>query len=153
MASVPAAFPERGLNRDVQQLAADEQVWASIRRAYSLNPDVLNLDHGWCNPAPEAAVDALVREARALQALPAEGLGRIFFDFKTGSLRPAIAEILGVPAEQVAVVRNATEALNTVLLGVPLRAGDEVVCSAHDYFAMLDALPMSSRHRGNSIDS
>ena len=38
------------------------------------------------------------------------------------------------------MVRNATEALNTVLLGLPLNAGDEIVCSAHDYFAMLDAL-------------
>jgi hypothetical protein len=40
----------------------------------------------------------------------------------------------------VAFARNATEALDTVLLGVPLRAGDEIVCSTHDYYAMLDAL-------------
>ena len=36
--------------------------------------------------------------------------------------------------------RKAPEALDTVLLGFPLKAGDEIVCSAHDYYAMLDAL-------------
>jgi selenocysteine lyase/cysteine desulfurase len=55
-------------------------------------------------------------------------------------VRTALADALGVPPAEVAVVRNATEALNTVLLGLPLKAGDEIVCSAHDYFAMLDAL-------------
>ena len=45
-----------------------------------------------------------------------------------------------MPPPEIALVRNATEALNTVLLGLPLNAGDEIVCSAHDYFAMLDAL-------------
>jgi isopenicillin-N epimerase len=52
----------------------------------------------------------------------------------------ALAEAMGVPPAEIALVRNATEALDTVLLGLPLRAGDEVVCSPHDYYAMLDAL-------------
>ena len=43
------------------------------------------------------------------------------------------------PAE-IALVRNATEALDTVLLGYKLTAGDEIACSKHDYYAMLDAL-------------
>ena len=37
-------------------------------------------------------------------------------------------------------MRNATEALDTVLLGIELKAGDEVVVSAHEYWAMMDAL-------------
>lgn len=55
-------------------------------------------------------------------------------------MRSALAESMGVPSAEIALVRNATEALNTVLLGFPLNADDEIVCSAHDYFAMLDAL-------------
>lgn len=47
---------------------------------------------------------------------------------------------MAVRPDEIALVRNATEALDTVLLGVPLRAGDEIVCSIHDYYAMLDAL-------------
>ncbi|MEO8189544.1 MAG: aminotransferase class V-fold PLP-dependent enzyme [Acidobacteriota bacterium] len=126
-----AAAPER--------LAGDEKFWARVRAAYELNPEVVNLDHGWTNPTSRVAFDELVRSARRLEALPAEELGRLFFEGRTG-VRPALANVMGVPPEEIALVRNATEALNTVLLGLPLAAGDEIVCSAHDYFAMLDAL-------------
>lgn len=132
----------------LDQIARDERFWANIRGAYTLNERVVNLDNGWTNPAPAAAVDELVRGARALEALPAEELGRIFFSIKNPKLRPALAETLGVDAAEIAIVRNATEALNTVLLGVPLRAGDEIVCSAHDYFAMLDALEQRQARDG-----
>jgi len=127
-----AAAPER--------MADDEMFWARVRSAYSLNPDVVNLDHGWTNPTTRAAMDELVRGARRLEALPAEELDRLFFESRSTGVRPALAEALGVPPAEIAIVRNATEALNTVLLGLPLKAGDEIVCSAHDYFAMLDAL-------------
>ena len=121
-------------------MADDEKFWRRVRSAYTLNPDVVNLDHGWTNPTTRAAVEELVRGARRLQALPAEELGRLFFGSPSTGVRPALAEAMGVPPAEIALVRNATEALNTVLLGLPLSAGDEIVCSAHDYFAMLDAL-------------
>ncbi|MEP6593402.1 MAG: aminotransferase class V-fold PLP-dependent enzyme [Acidobacteriota bacterium] len=132
------SFPVDGLKDE--QVARDERFWARIRGAYVLNQELLNLDHGWSNPAPRAAVAELILEARALEAVPAEQLERIFFQFKNSSLRPALAQTLGVDANEVAIVRNATEALNTVLLGLPLRSGDEIVRTTHDYFAMLDAL-------------
>lgn len=114
-----AAAPER--------LAKDEKFWAGVRSAYTLNPNVVNLDHGWTNPTTRAAMDELVRGARQLEALPAEELGRLFFGDGSPGVRSALAEALGVPPAEIALVRNATEALNTVLLGLPLKAGDEIV--------------------------
>jgi selenocysteine lyase/cysteine desulfurase len=134
------ALAERADAAAPELMADDEKFWAQVRSAYTLNPDVVNLDHGWTNPTTSAAVDELVRSARQLEALPAEVLGRLFFGSSRPAVRTALADALGVPPAEVAVVRNATEALNTVLLGLPLKAGDEIVCSAHDYFAMLDAL-------------
>lgn len=132
-----------------EQLAEDEPFWARVREAYDLNPDVVNLDHGWTNPAPRTAVDELARQARALEALPAEELNRLFFEGASrNTIREALAQTMGVPAQEIALVRNATEALDTVLLGVPLRSGDEIVCSAHDYFAMLDALEQRQARAG-----
>ena len=37
------------------RLVDDEAFWARVRAGYSLDPEVLNLDHGWTNPAPRAA--------------------------------------------------------------------------------------------------
>ena len=129
-----------GIAAAPEEVAGDEKFWAQVRSAYALNPEVVNLDHGWTNPTTRAAVDELVRGARRLEALPAEELARLFFGDSGLTLRAALAEAMGVPPAEIALVRNATEALNTVLLGLPLNAGDEIVCSAHDYFAMLDAL-------------
>lgn len=137
--SLGPELTEPGEKGSPERLAGNEMFWARVRSAYVLNPDVVNLDHGWTNPTTDAALRALMSEARALEALPAEELGRIFFGEST-EIRAALAEAMAVPAAEIALVRNATEALNTVLLGMPLRAGDEIVCSAHDYFAMLDAL-------------
>jgi selenocysteine lyase/cysteine desulfurase len=133
-------LPAPGPAADPARLAEDERFWAGVRRAYALQPDVVNLDHGWTNPAPRAAVDELVRGARALEALPAEQLPKLWEEVTSTTVRQALAETMGVPPEEIALVRNATEALDTVLLGIPLREGDEIVCSAHDYYAMLDAL-------------
>lgn len=134
--------------RSADALAADEGFWARVRQAYALDPSVVNLDHGWTNPAPREAVEAMVREARTLESLPAEHLPRLWEEISDKPVRAALAGALGVPPVEIALVRNATEALNTVLLGVPLRAGDEIVCSAHDYYAMLDAIEQRQARDG-----
>ena len=138
--TLDSELTRRGAAAAPDQVAGDEKFWAQVRSAYALNPDVVNLDNGWTNPSTRAAVDELVRGVRQLEALPAEELGRLFFGDTSPTLRAALAEAMGVPPAEIALVRNATEALNTVLLGFPLNVGDEIVCSAHDYFAMLDAL-------------
>ncbi|MEP7247444.1 MAG: aminotransferase class V-fold PLP-dependent enzyme [Gammaproteobacteria bacterium] len=127
-----------GLTPDA--LAEDETFWAEIRRSYTLRGDVVNLDHGWTNPTPTSAIDELTRGMRQLEGLPAEELPRMWYEITNRTVRSALAQVMGVPGSELALVRNATEALDTVLLGMPLNAGDEVVCSAHDYYAMLDAL-------------
>lgn len=138
--------PPRGV--PPAELAEDEAFWAEVRRGFVLNPDVVNLDHGWTNPAPLAAVEELVRGARELEALPAERLALTWVETTDTAVRAALGEALGVPGTELALVRNATEALDTVLLGVPLSAGDEIVCSYHDYYAMLDALEQRQRRDG-----
>ena len=129
-----------GDRRSDREVAEDESYWARVRRAYALHPGVINLDHGWTNPAPRDAMESLVGHARALEALPAEMLPQMWETVSTTELRAALAGVMRVAPEEIALVRNATEALDTVLLGLPMRAGDEIVCSRHDYYAMLDAL-------------
>ncbi len=131
---------EEAAGKTPASLADDEPFWANIRKAYALRDDVMNLDHGWTNPTPSASIEELARGSRRLEGLPAEELPRMWDEILDIAVRAGLAEVMGVPGGEIALVRNATEALNTVLLGLPLQPGDEVVCSAHDYYAMLDAL-------------
>lgn len=127
-------------DRPDDAVARDEAYWARVRKLYSLQPDVLNFDNGWTNPTPSSALAELERNARKLEGLPAEHLPGMWEGISNTTLRAALAAATGVPGTELALLRNATEALDTVLLGYPLAAGDEIVCSVHDYFAMLDAL-------------
>ena len=136
---VARAIDVRG-NASPDVLAEDEKFWAEVRSAYALNEQVLNLDHGWTNPTPAAALNELTRGLRQLEGLPAEELPRMWYEITNTAVRAKLSEVMGVGPTEIAIVRNATEALDTVLMGIPLRAGDEVVCSAHDYYAMMDAL-------------
>lgn len=154
-AGAAAIWPTLALARDLSSRAAlgqgapnDEAFWGRLRESYDLEPQVINLDHGWTNPAPRASLDELNRRARELEALPAYRILRFWEEITNTSVRAALAGVLGVPPSEFALVRNATEALDTVLLGVPLAPGDEIVCSAHDYYAMLDAVDQRRRRDG-----
>lgn len=118
----------------------DETFWRKVRSAFDLPGGITNLDTGATGPPPRAVIEDLVRYIRYTEELPATRLDELFRGSTRKVVMPRLATMLGVAPDEIALVRNATEALDTVLLGLPLSSGDEVVCSAHDYWAMLDAL-------------
>lgn len=118
----------------------DEAFWRRIRSAFDLPAGITNLDNGASGSPPRGVMDDLLRYTRYVEELPATRLLEVFRGTTRKVVIPRIATLLGVGPDEIALVRNATEAMDTVILGLPLSAGDEVVCSAHDYWAMLDAL-------------
>jgi selenocysteine lyase/cysteine desulfurase len=54
-------------------------------------------------------------------------------------LRERLARLAGVKPGEIAIDRNSTEALNTVIFGLPLERGDEVVGAKQDYPHMIEA--------------
>jgi selenocysteine lyase/cysteine desulfurase len=54
-------------------------------------------------------------------------------------LRKNLARLAGCNAEEIAINRNASEGLETIIFGLPLKAGDEVVAAKQDYPNMVNA--------------
>src|SRR5262249_60867284 len=54
------------------------------------------------------------------------------------SVRERLAAEFGCDTEELAITRNASEALQIAQLGIDLKAGDEVVTTNQDYGRMLD---------------
>ena len=52
-------------------------------------------------------------------------------------VREGLAGIFGASPEEIAIVRNASEALEAVQLGIRLERGDEVLSTTHDYPRMV----------------
>jgi len=131
------------------QAQDDEATWEKLSQTFPVDRTILNLNHagiGTC-PAPVVeAVDRLMRNGE--KAAP----GSIFsYGPKLEPIRTQLASMLGVNAEEIAITRNATESLQAILLGLPLRAGDEVLTTTLDYWAMLDALDQRRERDGVAV--
>jgi isopenicillin-N epimerase len=121
-------------------LPDDEGFWLKIRSGFDLPRGVINLDNGYCNPLSRETMTDLVERVRYIQQLPGKRIEELFEKVTSAVLRPGLGSLLGVPADELAFTRNATEALDTVILGLPMKAGDEIVCCSTDYYSMLDAI-------------
>ncbi|MFI5168604.1 MAG: aminotransferase class V-fold PLP-dependent enzyme, partial [Thermoanaerobaculales bacterium] len=129
------------------QLAQDEAFWARIRRQYLLKPDYINLEHGYYSMQSQPVLEAFIRHVREVNREASHYMRTRQYDDKN-AVRARIAQLAGVPAEELIVTRNTTESLDTVIAGFDWHAGDEAVMAAQDYGAMLDMFRLQARRHG-----
>ncbi|MGE4658564.1 MAG: aminotransferase class V-fold PLP-dependent enzyme [Gammaproteobacteria bacterium] len=125
-----------------REAARDEALWSEVQQAFTMSRSLINLDNAWTCPSPRVVTEALVQYIWHQEKVPAQQWVNDFED-RVDTVRVALARLYGVNAGEIAVVRNTTEALKTVLYGVELKAGDEVLTTRLDYSSMISAL----RHR------
>ena len=128
----------RVASSDPGEVAKDEEYWSVIQQAYSVNPNIINLNNGGVSPAPRIVQDALDRYNKLSNEAPSFYMWRII-DQGREPLREKLAELAGAEAGEIAINRNSTEALNTVIYGLNLRRGDEVIGTKQDYPNMINA--------------
>ncbi len=139
---------ERKLNNfSPEAIAADEDYWSVIQQAYTVNPNIINFNNGGVSPAPKVVQDALDRYNKLANEAPSYYMWRIM-DMGREPLREKLAELAGCNPEEIAVNRNATEALNTVIYGLDLKKGDEVIGTKQDYPNMIQAWRQRAAREG-----
>ena len=67
------------------------------------------------------------------------------------TVRRRLAAEFGCSPEEMAITRNASEALQIAQLGIDLKAGDEVVTTNQDYGRMLDTWDQRVRREGITV--
>lgn len=141
------AATKRTAELSPQEAARDELLWSEVQQAFSVNRNIINLDNGNVCPSPRNVTEAMVRYTWQLQDAPGYMLWEILEPLLS-TVRVGLAKLFGCEAEEIALVRNATEALDAVLLGVELRPNDEILMSMRDYWAMHDAVDQRARREG-----
>jgi selenocysteine lyase/cysteine desulfurase len=121
-----------------QQVAQDEDFWGVIQRSYSVSTNIMILNNGGVSPSPIVVQDAVERYNRLSNEGPSYYMWRIL-DQGREPLREKLALLAGCSPDEIAVNRNATEALNTIIFGLPLQKGDEVIGTRQDYPHMRQA--------------
>ena len=130
-----------------EQAAGDEDYWATIQQAYTVNPNIIDLNNGGVSPSPSIVQEAVERYNKLSNEGPSYFMWRIL-DQGREPLRQKLAELAGCDAEEIAIDRNATEALNTIIYGLDLNAGDEVNGTKQDYPNMINAWKQRAQRNG-----
>src|ERR1043165_9212344 len=132
-------------------VAEDEDFWNFIKEQYTVSPNIINLNNGGVSPQPKQVQDAHIRFYQYCNEAPSYYMWRIL-DQGREPLRAKIAELAGCLPEEIAINRNTTEGLNTIIFGLNLKAGDEVVLSKYDYPNMMNAWKQREKRDGIKLN-
>ena len=113
----------------------DETFWAYVRSEFEISPEFVNLVSAVRGNFTKANREIAFNEATRLNQLPAPR------DLQwQEEVRQKAAALIGAPIENVALLRNTTEGVTTVLANWPLKAGDEVLTSSAEHGPFYDTL-------------
>ena len=120
------------------QLATDEEFWYYIQQSFTVSSSIINLNNGGVSPAPKTVQDAMKRYYDYSNEAPSYYMWRIL-DQGRESLRSNLAKLGGCSNEEIAINRNSSEGLETIIFGLQLKSGDEVVIAKQDYPNVVNA--------------
>ncbi len=121
-----------------EDLASEEDFWYYIQQAFTQSPTLINLNNGGVSPAPRTVQDAMKRYYDFSNEAPSYFMWRIL-DQGREPLRHKLAKLAGCDSEEIAINRNSSEGLETIIFGLQLKAGDEVVAAKQDYPNVINA--------------
>lgn len=122
----------------------------SFASLWTLDPDVLYLNHGSFGACPRAILDRQWELRLEMEREPVDFLAR-HWSRRLADARAEVAAFLGAQAQDLAFVGNATGGVNAVLRGLDLQPDDEILTTDHTYSACRKAAQFVARRRGARI--
>src|SRR3989449_9449233 len=142
---LPAARHVDG--RSPEDIAQDEDFWREIQAAFDIDRGMINLNNGGVAPSPRVVNAAFQRYLAVSNQAPAITMWA-WIEPEIESVRRRLAASFGCDPEEMAITRNASEALEIVQLGLPLQRGDEVLTTTQDYPRMITTWKQRERRDG-----
>ncbi|MGD8869394.1 MAG: aminotransferase class V-fold PLP-dependent enzyme [Gemmatimonadales bacterium] len=129
------------------EVAGDEDFWAMVAQAFTVDRSLVNLNNGGVSPAPAYVQEAMKRHLDYSNEAPVYTMWRIL-EPQREAVRERLARQWGVDPEEIALTRNASESLQILQFGHELRSGDEVLTTTQDYPRMLTTFKQRERREG-----
>lgn len=133
--------------RPADAVARDEDYWMNIRHAFTVDRNMINLNNGGVSPSPKIVSDTEKRYLDVENMTPSYYMWRIL-DPGIETVRRRLARMFGCDPEEIAITRNASEALEIVQLGLDLKPGDEILTTNQDYPRMITTWKQRERRDG-----
>jgi isopenicillin-N epimerase len=129
------------------ELAANEDYWSEIARAFDNDRTIINFNNGGVSPTPTHVLDQMIRDLRFSNESPAKHMWQIL-EPRVESVRRDLAREFGCDPEEIAITRNASESMETLIFGIDLKPGDEVIITDQNYGRMIMTWEQRARRDG-----
>ena len=123
---------------------------APLRSHWGLDPQVVFLNHGSFGACPTAVLQHQSELRARLESEPVRFLAREAEPL-LDEARAALGAFVGADAEDLAFMPNATTGVNTVLRGLRLQPGDELLVTDNEYNASRNALDVACAAMGAKV--
>src|SRR5437879_643561 len=133
--------------RPTADVTRDEDFWLEVQQAFTLDRTIITLNNGGVSPSPRIVQDAMRRYLEYSNTAPSITMWA-WLEPEIEAVRRRLAVAFGCDPEEMAVTRNASEALEIVQLGIPLERGDEVLTTTQDYPRMITTWKQRERRDG-----
>jgi isopenicillin-N epimerase len=129
--------------------------WETVRAQFALDPGWRHFASFFIASHPRPVREALDGYRAAIDANPFLFVERAMFEGDEHNLPLQVcAEIgayLGGRGEDVCLTRSTTEGLALVYHGLPLQAGEEVLCTAHDHYSHHESARLATARAGATL--
>ncbi|MGE8177824.1 aminotransferase class V-fold PLP-dependent enzyme [Pseudomonas fluorescens] len=132
--------------------ALDEAFWQTFADRYEVQPGPINLENGYFGRMSRTVVEEYQRNIELINRSNSVHVRQHFEKIESLKIRGQLAGLLQVPAEAVALTRNASDALQSLIRNYNgLQPGDQVLLCDLEYDTVKSAMRWLARYRGVEV--
>jgi len=137
---------------DNTRRARDEAFWLTFADRYAVEPGPVNLENGYFGRMSRTVVEEYQRNIELINRSNSVHVRQQFERVENLEIRAQLAELMGVPAGSIALTRNASDGLQSLIRNYNrLQPGDQVLICDLEYDTVKGAMRWLARHRGVEV--
>jgi cysteine desulfurase/selenocysteine lyase len=123
-------------------IGGEEAYWASIRKQFPINKNILFFNNGTMGPSPLSVTEAVTKQIEHVDATADYG-------YDHDKLNASIGRVIGASADDVTTTHNVTEGISIIASGLRMEPGDEVILTNQEHGG--GAIPWLARAKRHGI--
>jgi selenocysteine lyase/cysteine desulfurase len=137
---------------DNARRSRDEAFWQTFADRYAVEPGPLNLENGYFGRMSRTVVEEYQRNIELINRGNSVHVRQRFEQGESVKIREQLAELIGAPAKAVALTRNASDGLQSLIRNYNrLEPGDQVLICDLEYDTVKGAMRWLARYRGVEV--
>ena len=118
----------------------DKAFWKTIQDQFVLDPKQIYMNIGTTGAMPRRVLENFDKYNHVVARNPMGFMEEMGWEFGILKQREKLGKQFGCSMDEISPSRNTTDALNTVLFGLPFEKGDEILLTHHEHASALSPL-------------